>query len=118
VFRSVLGPIQPPIQCVPAHLTVKVMQPGREANHLSAHSDGAKNCGAIIPLPSILMVGGRSSVLVKALCYKPGGRGFETRWGELIFSIYLILAAALCPVVHSTYKRNEYRKQESNVSGE
>jgi hypothetical protein len=22
------------------------------------------------------------SVVVKALCYKPGGRGFETRWGE------------------------------------
>jgi hypothetical protein len=20
--------------------------------------------------------------VVKALCYKPGGRGFETRWGD------------------------------------
>jgi hypothetical protein len=24
----------------------------------------------------------RSSVVVKALCYEPEGRGFETRWGE------------------------------------
>jgi hypothetical protein len=27
------------------------------------------------------------SVVVKALCYKPEGRGLETRWGEWIFSI-------------------------------
>jgi hypothetical protein len=31
--------------------------------------------------------------VVKALCYKPEGRGFETRWGEWIFSNYLILLA-------------------------
>jgi hypothetical protein len=27
----------------------------------------------------ILVLGARSSVVVKALCYKPEGRGFETR---------------------------------------
>jgi hypothetical protein len=118
MFRSVLRPAQPPIQCVPADLTPRVMQPGREANRLSPYSDEVKNCGAIIPLPSIFMVGARDSVLVKALCYKPGGRGFETRWDEWIFSIYLILPAALGPGMHSAYKRNEYRKQKSNVSGE
>jgi hypothetical protein len=26
--------------------------------------------------------GARSSVVVKALCYKPEGRGFDTRWGD------------------------------------
>jgi hypothetical protein len=25
-----------------------------------------------------------SSVVIKALCYKPEGRGFDTRWGELL----------------------------------
>jgi hypothetical protein len=30
-------------------------------------------------------VGARCSVVVEALCYKPEGRGFETRWGEWIF---------------------------------
>jgi hypothetical protein len=34
----------------------------------------------------------RGSVVVKALCYKPEGRWFETRC-ELMFSIYLILPA-------------------------
>jgi hypothetical protein len=39
----------------------------------------------------------RGSVVVKALCYKPQGRWFETRWGELISSIHLFLSAALGP---------------------
>jgi hypothetical protein len=33
-------------------------------------------------------------------------------------SIYLILPAALGPGVYSASNRNEYQKQESNVSGE
>jgi hypothetical protein len=37
----------------------------------------------------------RGRVVVKALCYKPEGRGFKTRLGEWIFSVYLILPAAL-----------------------
>jgi hypothetical protein len=40
------------------------------------------------------------SVVVKALWYKPEGRGFETRWGEWFLSIYLILPAALGSVVY------------------
>jgi hypothetical protein len=35
----------------------------------------------------------------------------------MIFSIYLILLAALGPGVYSASKRNEYQKQK-NVSGE
>jgi hypothetical protein len=50
------------------------------------------------------------SLVVKTLCYKPEGRRFETRWCEWMFSIYLILPAALGPGVYSTSKRNEYRK--------
>jgi hypothetical protein len=34
------------------------------------------------------------------------------------FSIYLILPAALGPGVYSASNRNEYRKQENNISGE
>jgi hypothetical protein len=33
----------------------------------------------------------RGSVVLKALCYRPEGHGFETRWGEWTFSICLIL---------------------------
>jgi hypothetical protein len=56
-------------------------------------------------------------VVVKAICYKPGGRGFETRQDKLISSIYLILPAALDPGVYSASNRTEYQKQK-NVSGE
>jgi hypothetical protein len=60
----------------------------------------------------------RSSVVAKALCYQPEGRGFETRRGEL-FSIDLIPPAALGPGVRSDTNRNEYQKHKNNnVSGE
>jgi hypothetical protein len=52
------------------------------------------------------------SVVVKALCYKPEGRGFETRRGE--FLIYLFLPAALGPGVHSVSNKNEYQNQKNN----
>jgi hypothetical protein len=48
--------------------------------------------------------------VVKTLCYKPEGSGFETQWGELIISIYLILPAALGPGVYSATNRNENQK--------
>jgi hypothetical protein len=31
-----------------------------------------------------IIFGARGSVVVKALCYKPGGRGFDTLWGEFL----------------------------------
>jgi hypothetical protein len=37
---------------------------------------------------------------------------------EVIFSIYLIIPAALGPGVYSASNRNEYQKQKNNVSGE
>jgi hypothetical protein len=54
--------------------------------------------------------------VVRALCYKPEGRGFETRRGDL--SSYLILPVALGPGVYSASNRNEYQKHKNNVSGE
>jgi hypothetical protein len=33
---------------------------------------------------SIWRNGARGSVVVKALCYKPEGRGFDSRWGEFL----------------------------------
>jgi hypothetical protein len=57
------------------------------------------------------------SVVVKALMYKPEGRGFYTRWSE--FLNYLILPAALGPGIYPASNRNEYQKQKNNnVSGE
>jgi hypothetical protein len=32
----------------------------------------------------LLKVGVSGSLVVKALCYKPEGRGFETRWGDFL----------------------------------
>jgi hypothetical protein len=37
---------------------------------------------------------------------------------ELIFSIDLILPAALCPGVYSASNRNEYQKQKHDAPGE
>jgi hypothetical protein len=53
--------------------------------------------------------------MVEALCYKAVGRGSETRWGELIFKIFLAL---LGPEVYSASNRNEHQKQNNGVSGE
>jgi hypothetical protein len=64
------------------------------------------------------MTEGSGSVVVKVLCYKPEGRGLETRGGERFLSIYLILLAALGPGVYSASNRNEYQKHKNNVSEE
>jgi hypothetical protein len=57
----------------------------------------------------------RGSVVVKVLCYKPEGRGFETRWGEWFLSIYPILPVALGPGVYSASNRNEYQKHKKKI---
>jgi hypothetical protein len=64
-----------------------------------------------------MMLEARGSVVVKELCYKPEGRGFDSRGG--FFFIYLILPAALGTGVYSASNRNEYQKHKNNnVSGE
>jgi hypothetical protein len=52
------------------------------------------------------------TLMVKALCYKLEGRGLETRWGERIFSIRLILPAALGPGDYSASNINEYQNKK------
>jgi hypothetical protein len=37
-----------------------------------------------VTVRSILVDGARDSVVVKVLCYKPEGRGFDTRWGDFL----------------------------------
>jgi hypothetical protein len=64
------------------------------------------------------MEGTSGGVVLKSLRYKPKGIGFQIRWGDWIFSIYLILPAALGPGIHSSSNRNEYQKQTNNLSGE
>jgi hypothetical protein len=53
--------------------------------------------------------GARSSIVVKALWYKPKGRGFEIWWGEWCLSIYLILSAEDTEI-YSSPNRNKYQK--------
>jgi hypothetical protein len=55
-----------------------------------------------------ILPGTRGSVAIKALYYKPEGRGFDSRWGE--FLNLLILPVALGPGVYSASNRNEYQK--------
>jgi hypothetical protein len=56
-------------------------------------------------------------IVVKALCYKPEGLGFDIRLGD--FLIYFILSAALGPGIYSAFNRNEYLKHtNNNVFGE
>jgi hypothetical protein len=49
------------------------------------------------------------SAVVKATRYKSEGRGFESRWGKLLFSGYLIFPAAPGPGVYSASNSNEYQ---------
>jgi hypothetical protein len=61
---------------------------------------------------TLMKSGARGSVEIKALCYKPGGRGFDSRRGKCFTSICLILAAPLGPGVYSVSNTNEYQKEE------
>jgi hypothetical protein len=54
-------------------------------------------------------LGALGNVVVKVLCYKPEGCGFETRCSLWIISICLFLPAALGPAVHSASNKNEYQ---------
>jgi hypothetical protein len=47
-------------------------------NHTHCHATNYFDADHHFPL------GARGSVVVKALCYKPDGRGFDSRWGEFL----------------------------------
>jgi hypothetical protein len=55
----------------------------------------------------------------EALSYKPGKvAGSRPEGMNEFVSMYLIILTALGPGVYSVTNRNEYRKQNNNVSGE
>jgi hypothetical protein len=56
--------------------------------------------------------------VVKALYYNQNVEGSRSDEVNELFSIYLILPAALDPEVYSASNRNEYQKQKNNISGE
>jgi hypothetical protein len=59
--------------------------------------------------------GPRGSSVVKALCYMPEGRRFETQWCNRILSVYIILPAEPGPEVYWASQRNEYQEIECGL---
>ena len=53
--------------------------------------------------------GERDGLVVKALRYKPAGRGFDSRWCRWNFSVTYSLRSHYGPGVDSASNRNEYQ---------
>jgi hypothetical protein len=64
----------------------------------------------------IFRYGERDKLIVSALRYKPEDCRFEFRWGYWLFSIDIILPAALGHGVYWASHINECQKQRNNVS--
>ena len=56
-----------------------------------------------------LQYGKRGGVVVKALRYKPAGRGFDSRWCHWNFSVTYSFRSYYGPGVDSASNRNEYQ---------
>jgi hypothetical protein len=54
--KTALGPTQPPIQWVPAALSLGLKRPGREADHSPPSSSEVKNTGSYTPLPQYVFM--------------------------------------------------------------
>ena len=54
-------------------------------------------------------IGARGGVVIKALCYKPAGRGFDSRWCHWNFSVTYSYRSHYGPGVDSASNRNEYQ---------
>jgi hypothetical protein len=52
----------------------------------------------------------RSGAVAEALCYKPEGRGFDTRWCHWNFSLTQSSRPRYGPGVESASNRNEYHE--------
>jgi hypothetical protein len=52
----------------------------------------------------------RGSQFLEALCYKPGGWGFDSRWGHWIFQLAWSFQPHSCTGVDSASNRNEYQE--------
>jgi hypothetical protein len=77
------------IYCTNDHILLshlRLPQPGGPGSRICIPQEQS---GPVIPPEEM---GARGSLVVKELCYKPEGRGFETRWDEHL-SIYLIFPA-------------------------
>jgi hypothetical protein len=75
----------------------------------------AKAAYTLFSVPKTIL-GKRSSVVVKALCYKPEGRGSIL---DGVIFLNLPIPSGLGPGVYSASNRNEYQKHKNNnVSGE
>jgi len=57
----------------------------------------------------IYSAGARGGIVVKALRYKPVGRGFDSRWCHWNFSVTKSLRLHYGPGVDSASNRNEYQ---------
>ena len=55
------------------------------------------------------MSGARGGEVVKALRYKPAGRGFDSRWCHWDFSVSQSFRSHYGPGVDSASNRNEYQ---------
>jgi hypothetical protein len=60
-------------------------------------------------LGSNYLSGARGGVVVKALCYKPAGRGFDSRWSHWNFSLIYSFRSHYGLGVDSASNRNEYQ---------
>ena len=58
---------------------------------------------------SRILFGARGGVVVKALRYKPTGRGFDSRWCHWNFSVIQSFPSHYGPGVDSASSRNEYQ---------
>jgi hypothetical protein len=54
--------------------------------------------------------GARRSAVVEVLCYKPEGRGIDSRWCHWNFSLTYSFRPHYCPGVDSASNRNEYQE--------
>ena len=75
------------------------------------HNVAVSNCAAnvTVQLAAVQYVmGARGGVVVKALRYKPAGRGFDSRWCHWNFSV-TSYRSHYGPGVDSASNRNEYQ---------
>jgi hypothetical protein len=61
--------------------------------------------------------GARGGVVVKALRYKPAGRGFDSRWCQWNFSVTQSFRSHYDPEIDSASNRNEYQVYFLGVKG-
>jgi len=63
----------------------------------------------LFPISYYLYLGARGGIVVKALRYKPAGRGFDSRWCHWNFSVTKSFRSHCGPGVDSASNRNEYQ---------